>query len=389
MDVTIPDSYSVASGKTLYAGMFPPAPAWPTWRRALSPWDVYSIPNTALVSVEPADAQTQPLRGNTGPKSKIEAYVGAALRRSDSTYYVGPCGGHQDYYGNEMDALALEVEHPGWVELRAHSAVADIYNQVSVYADGRKAAQHTYWYSQVDELNNLLLICSQGGALAGLPAAPSGYPYPTNAAPFVTCGFDLTANDWLDPMAIGQMPYAPNTAGLCCQNPWTGEIFVNGDQKGYMTKYTPATKSWSTVGNWFLNGPYAAGGVDPKRNRMLVVGSFDGTRGPSLRSTINASLISATFGGLGASALTIGGYPGIIYDEVHDCWLVAYNNTTTGLIEILRVDCETLYVERVTLNGTLAARPNGINNSIQYVPRLKGFVIANSYTDNVKFVPTA
>lgn len=46
-------------------------------------------------------------------------------------------------------------------------------------------------------------------------------------------------------------------------------------------------------------------------------------------------------------------------------------------------------VDLPTISGSVAQRSNGIHNAAQYVPELKGVVLANSYTGNVKFMRTA
>lgn len=96
----------------------------------------------------------------------------------------------------------------------------------------------------------------------------------------------------------------------------------------------------------------------------------------------------AAFTGLGASALAVTGYPAVIYDEAIDRYLVAFNSGPS--IKILRVHPETWLVDDPTVGGIApAARANGLLNAMQYVPELRGFVLANRYDGNVLFVRTA
>ena len=105
---------------------------------------------------------------------------------------------------------------------------------------------------------------------------------------------------------------------------------------------------------------------------------------------LNGDRIPVTFCGLGAGALKLGGYTGTIYDEVNDVFLVAYNNAASGNISLLRVNAATWLVDALPVTGAPPAnRPNGIHNSVQYVPELGGIVIANSYTGNVMFMRTS
>ena len=119
---------------------------------------------------------------------------------------------------------------------------------------------------------------------------------------------------------------------------------------------------------------------------MLVAGGYSPIA-PEVHN-LDGSSVAATFSGLGASALAVTGYPGVIYDEALDRHLVVYNGSSG--IKVLRVHPETWLVDDPSLTGTVpAARPNGIQNSVQYVPELKGFVVTSSYRGNIWFVRTS
>ena len=109
----------------------PPSGPLPAWVAALPLWQWHEIPNTALSSVEPS---VRPL-GITGPRSKIDAWCGATLKRKGSVYMLGAAGGHGDYAGNEVDALQLNVATPQWVELRGPTPNTDIINATQANAN--------------------------------------------------------------------------------------------------------------------------------------------------------------------------------------------------------------------------------------------------------------
>lgn len=120
---------------------------------------------------------------------------------------------------------------------------------------------------------------------------------------------------------------------------------------------------------------------------MLVIGSYYPNVLPQVYD-LSGTLIPATFGGLGPSSLAVTGYPGLIYDEVNDRFLAVFNSGDS--IRVLRINPQTWEVDDPGMFGTPpTARPNGIHNSVQYVPELKGFVIANQHRGNVYFVRTA
>lgn len=356
----------------------------PSWVEALPLWEWYAIPNTNLSSVPPSP--TPP--GILGPSAKINAWCGAALKRLGSVYILGAAGGHGDYYGNEVNAIELNTENPAWVELRASTLTADMYDATPVYADLRKSPPHTYWATQFDNANNRMLIMSNGGPFgtSGIPDAPVGWPY--TPASGVLMAYDLDTGDWTPPNDLTPFPFgATATADLCTFDPVTNDIYYDKDQQGRLWKYSPSANSWTDVGPFFLNGAYAGAAIDHARGHMLTVGSFPGTRPPDVRDINTALTISPTFGGLGASVLTISNYPGVVFDEENDTFLVCSN---TSPVTIYRVAAGTLVVDEPTVTGTKPAqRPNGILNSFQYVPELKGVVIANSYTGNMRFMRTA
>ena len=92
-----------------------PSGPLPAWASPLPLWEWYEIPNTALSAL---DSSLGIVTGNppgiTGPSSKITAWCGATLKRQGSVYLLGACGGHGDYAGNEVDALALNTDTPQW-----------------------------------------------------------------------------------------------------------------------------------------------------------------------------------------------------------------------------------------------------------------------------------
>ncbi|MDE2437240.1 MAG: hypothetical protein KGM49_13375 [Sphingomonadales bacterium] len=343
-------------------------------------WQWYEIPNTALSSVEPA---VRPL-GSTGPSSKIDTWCGAALKRSGSVYMLGAAGGHADYAGNEVNALALNVAAPQWVELRGPTPNAEIINAAQFYLDNRPAATHTYYASQFIESLGRMMVFASPGLNGTFAAAPSGYPYVGDKRSF---SFNVAAGDWDAPDYVDQFPGSGDFFGcLCVKHPWTDDVYYSRNYGSGWYRWTRITNSWTRLSSTTRAPWYAGSAIDPLRNRMLVTGGYSPTA-PEVYN-LDGSSVAAAFTGLGSSALALSGYPGVIYDEALDRYLVVYNGSNG--IKVLRVHPETWLVDDPALTGTApAARPNGIQNSVQYVPELKGFVIANSYGGNVWFVRTA
>jgi hypothetical protein len=349
----------------------------PAWVRSLPLWQWYPIPNTALSSVEPTP---RPL-GITGPASKIIAWCGATLKRQGSVYLIGAAGGHADYGGNEVDALQLNAETPHWVQLRGPSANADIVDGSGVYLDLRGASTHTYYATQFIDARNRLIVFENPGAAGNFGAPPAGFPY---AGKPVTTSFNLTTNDWDPPTYIPSYTAGGDwTACLVVKHPVTEDVYYNRYAAGWW-RWTQSTNTWVKLSDHNQAGNYRGAAIDPGRSRMLVVG---GTGAPHVRA-LDGAPIAATFGGLGPTALTVTGYPAVLYDEVNDTYLTVINSGAS--IGVIRVNADNWTVDLPAMTGTPpAARTNGIHNSAQYVPELGGFVIANTYAGNVYFVRTS
>lgn len=352
----------------------------PDWVANLPLWQWHEIPNTALASVEPA---TRSL-GASGPSSKIDAWCGACLKRSGSVYMLGAAGGHGDYAGNEVDALALNVATPGWTQLRGPTPNADIIGSAQFYLDQRPSSAHTYYSTQfINTLDRMLVFASPGVFGDAYPPAPANFPYTSDKRSF---SFNVAAGDWDPPDYVAQFPGTGDPfADLCAKHPLTDDVYYSRNYGSGWYQWASATNTWTRLSD-VTRGPwYAGAAIDPLRNRMLIVGGYSSIA-PEVRG-LDGAPVPATFAGLGAAALTLGEYPGVIYDEATDRYLVAFNAGPS--IKILRVHPETWLVDEPAMTGTApTARKNGLQNAMQYVPELRGVVMANRYDGNVFFLRT-
>lgn len=388
-----PETIQVAGGTSATTAC-PPAssagtPAWLSGR-AVNEW--FRIPGTALSAVPPSPV---PL-GITGPAAKITTWQGAALKRAGSVYLIGAAGGHGDYGGNEVNALALNVDSPRWVQLRASSANSAMLNVSPVYYDYRRSATHTYYSLQfINADNTLALAPSPGMAYSNvLPDDPSWNTRFLHQRLF--CSFSLDTNDWdasiVQSTGSGRYADWPGqgdfTAALCCSDPITGDVFYarSGDN-GRFWKWTRVSNTWSTLSPIYHQN-YSGSAVDHTRGRILVVGDYSGTEfGPRVFRTDNGAAVSATFTGLGPDALKMSGYPGVVYDEHNDRFLIFRN---TNPITVLSVSAGNWSVQILGTTGTVpASRQNGISNSVQYVPELRGVALAHTYTGDMFFLKLA
>ena len=361
----------------------------PAWVTSLPLLQWYQIPNTKLSDVAP----TPQSLGITGPASKIIAWNGAALKRQGSVYMLGAAGGHEDYAGNEVDALQLNTETPRWVELSPPTPNSQIIDRSQFYLDLKPGASHTYSATQfINARNRMIVVASPGmDFVSGLPPPPANWPYTDTLASangsVRSFSFNFATNTWDKPdyfaSYTGDGDYI---AALVAKHPVTEDVYYSRNYGGGWWRWTQATNTWSKLSDSTRAPWFAGAAIDPIRNRMLIVGGYV----PAEVRDLSGTRISASFGGLGAAALQLGDYTGVIYDEVNDVFLVIYNNLATGNISVLRVDAATWFVDALPITGIPPTnRENGIHNSVQYVPELGGIVIANSYTDNVMFMRTS
>lgn len=366
-----------------------PRSSLPAWVAALPLWQWYQIPNTALSSVAPSPQPS----GNTGPQSKLYAWCGATLKRSGSVYMLGAAGGHNDYGGNEVNALTLNTATPQWAQLRGPTPNNQILGNGTAYqfyADSRPSSTHTYYATQFfDAQNRMVVFPSPGytGPAGGTP--PGGWGIYTGDVYFYS--YNLNTGDWDAPGTLANFPSSGDfTACLCVKHQTTEDVYYSRNYSSQFWRYRPSTNTWTQLSTNARNPWYAAAAMDPTRNRIFTFGSYDPT-GPSVID-LNGNSVSASFSGQNAD-LVVSQYPGAIYDEANDRFLAFFYSG--GSIAVRRVHPTTWVVDTPTMTGTpppdrdQLGNGNGIQNSVQYVPELKGFVVAARYTSNVYFVRTA
>jgi hypothetical protein len=354
----------------------------PSWVASLPLWQWYEIPNTALSSVDPSP---RPL-GISGPSAKINAWCGATLKRVGSVYIIGAAGGHADYAGNEVNALQLNSENPRWVELRGPSPNSQVIHNTAYYLDGKPGATHTYSQSHFINSQNRLVILSRDGVSSAntFPDPPPNFPYVDERW---SKSFNLSTGDWDPATHIPPFPGSGDTPGaLCAKHPWTEDVYYSRNMGSGWYRWTRESNVWSRLSGTSRSPWYCGAAIDPTRNRMLVAGGYAPIN--PLLMGLDGSDLRGTFGGLGPTALRVTGYPGAMYDEAADQFIVVHNGSAN--IEIVAVDAGSLSVSRPPVTGTPPAnRINGIHNSCQYVPELRGLVIANKHAGNVYFMRTS
>jgi hypothetical protein len=118
-------------------------PTGPSWFTALGhkQWAA-PVTNTIQSVLDPLANSTN--KGLVGPSSIVTAWVGAILDQSTKDLSLFGNGGHQDYCGNEVYSVRLNVESPAWIRRRnATAAPANDSLAHPQWADGRPCSDHT------------------------------------------------------------------------------------------------------------------------------------------------------------------------------------------------------------------------------------------------------
>ncbi|MBH9576513.1 hypothetical protein [Inhella proteolytica] len=280
----------------------------------------------------------------------------------------------------------MNVDAPRWEQLRAPSANEAIINGTQFYLDKRPSATHTYYATQfIESQDRLMVVASPGISGALFPPAPPNFAYTGSARSF---SFNLATGDWDDPDHVAPYPGQGDfTACLCVKHPVTDDLYYSRNYAEGWYRWTAATRRWDRLSSASRSPWYCGAAIDPVRNRMLTVGGYSPTA-PQVLSLEGVNL-GVRFGGLGAEALTVSGYPAVVYDDVLDRFLCLFNGPD-GRIKLLSVHPQTWEVSKIELQGSEPmARPNGLLNAPQYVPELRGVVLTNSYTGNALFLRTS
>jgi hypothetical protein len=322
-----------------------------------------------------------------------------SMRNRGSVLLSGPNGGHNDYSGNEVDALALGVDTPRWVNLRPSSAPSAVISGtdvgrfgLAVYADGRPSSAHTYWaHGYLQRQDRMILTPTTGYTQSSnpTPSTPAGFDYlGTN----YMHSFRYQDREWDLYSSYGARypgPLGSEIASLVAQHPLTEDLYYSRGYYADFWRWDSTANSWAASSNG--GGPryawYAAAAIDPLRSRLLWVG---GEFNPGGLDLLTGTQQTLSFGGLGLSALTaVTNYPGMVYVPDIDAYLVLYNSSAPATT-LLRIDASTLNVSAAVTTGVPPApRPNGTNGSLKYAPELRAVAIANSYTGNVQFMRVA
>jgi hypothetical protein len=212
----------------------------PTWRQGqeVNAWRELSGSSLSLLStLSPA--------GSDAPQGKIDAWNGLAADTRTSDLISTGNGGHDNYWGNEVDRIRLTDNAPAWTRITTSSLSASVTDTDLVsqdyYSDGKPASHHTY-HGQIciESLDKVLRF--PGGS-------KSKIGYPSQAI----TGWGITAGAW---------------DGVATWGSQTSPVTAQGDSQSYAKH--PTTEN---VYGWFGNsGLYRWNKGTPGTWTLLVSG---------------------------------------------------------------------------------------------------------------------
>ena len=383
----VPDSYSTATGGSIYGGRS----GLPAWRSAMvaNTWAVVPMANT-LADINPRNNAainpnypSAPEWTAIGSQSMIVlAWCGAS--NDDSRVRIAFAGGHGDWAGNECYDVEINADTPSWVLTRWPSGAIgnllttnDGQESTGVYADGQPRSSHTYnkpvYVPGVGHYSVVQGACSWSGA--------GGTSRPIKMAA------DGTGT------LMADNPYAgAGSAGGGAYDSLRHALWYRGNNTGSFSKYDITADAWTSQGSAQAMSLTSALAYHPDSDTLLW-GNADLASDWAVFDCATATLYQPTFSGTPAGGLTPG------RAQMHwvpslgafVCW---DNSTATTLITRLTPPANprtgTWVIDTLPVSGAntvtpSAAAANGTYGRFFYSPTLDGFGLFNSVSGSVYF----
>ena len=359
MAVATNDTYSAASGETIYGGR-EGLSTLPAWLAGADSRAWVEVPNSAPATYAPLPS---PLAspGGSSVKAVVNAWCGAAVRQS-SGHYLLHGGGHDDYGGNEIYAIGLADDAPVWSRPWGPTANADITENTAYYADGNPAAAHTYDALQYDRTNDRLMRF-----VGGYYSGASGANAEVNS-------WDWGAENW-NPEGTHPDNTISNPDGPMATHPETGDVYIWINSKRLI--WSRASNSYSYSASFGSLQPSAAAlVVDPANGACWAIGGSNATSGKVMKWSLADNVMSSVDVTGDGSVGTVSTYCGAAMDPATG---LIYVCTSAGAIYVF--DPSALTFNEVTLTGTgpgtnlSYGNGTGTYNKFQYVEAIHAFVV--------------
>jgi len=315
-----------------------------------------------------------PNGSGTMPGDKIDAWCG--LVAAGTKIYTPWNGGHDNYWGNEVDVVDIGVSIPAPVRLENSSATGDVTFSSAAYSDGRPPSCHSYTSLHYNATDQRIIR-------VGAPAISKSGAQRNECASFSTVTNQTEA--------AGTVPDVPGSINETAPASWrdvNDNLYIIVSYNIY--KYTRASNTWNgTAVASTLDQPgfQCCAALDTLRNRVLITGGANAQDKPWL-FTPPSTTQAVTFGGSEPTILhSIGA--GIVYCADIDRY-VARLHTAGGAA--YTVHPTTFAVEPLVTTGG-ASIPASVLGSIYSrilpMPSLNGLVYLPRYSSNFWFLRTS
>lgn len=357
------NTYAVASGAGVYAGIVPPS-ALPAWRQGMAVGEIRAV----SVGAFPGDPDV------------IDAW-GCMVLIDGTATLVAHGSGHSDGFDNGVYSLDLMADSPAWQTRIASSSIGSVINDGRYYADGKPGAAHTYHYMHHIPQRNRIMRFGQRGQ------------WPTGGDGYAVDGIDISGSTWAwDP--AGTYPDIPPGHWGLVRNPVAGTV------------WTVAKTRWNSSSNTFTTHggapsfAYFPAAFDSLRGEIFGIWWGDGQ---GAGASVGMSRMNATSGAPIAVSIAASAaftqftadqprYTGFDYDPDGDRYL-CYSGigAQAGRIFAIKPNGTNTW-DMTTLATSGAALPatagNGINGRFKHLPALGGFFVYVSAAAGLYFLRT-
>ena len=257
----------------------------------------------------------------SGPQSgKMDSWNGLVIDDVGRVYSPWN-GGHDDYWGNEVDVIDFRAGVPAWSRLEESSVSAAATTNQAYYSDGRPASCHSY--------GSLHYVAPDQRIIrAGSPAvSKSGFQHRECA------GFDVANGVTLAAGTIQTFPNTISETGPVSFKDTSDNLYLFTAYSVY--KYTRSTNTWDATAvatNPDQPGFQCSAALDTSRNRVLILGGHSVQNKHYLFTPPNTMTAVTITGDDAALAERLG--PGLAYCPDIDRFLLRLNTSGGALYSI-------------------------------------------------------
>ena len=353
--------------------------ALPAWFAGLAINEWVEIAGTSLSSHSTMAAP----RGSNAPQGKQDAWCGWHIDTRNSRVYSVGQGGHDDYWGNEVNSIDLLDNTPTWTQRVTPTATGDVTASGDYYADGKPASVHGYHTSIfIESLDRALRFY---GASPSKNGGASGVVTAYNAS---TGAYDASTvwNPLGSPQAIGagEGAYAkhPDTEDVYCL--MYNSVLTRWN-KGVPGSFTTLIASPGNPAAY-----YSAAACDPTRNVIFFLGGGAGGDMSRRYDIPGNSLSTITLTGTDISG---NDGIGLIYVLATDRYYAFIPSASGSAVYVITPTTGTSWNCSLLSTTGGSALPDTSSNSAYhpwtkflYVPQLSGAVFGPRWGSNLWFL---